>query len=120
MDYKPSEMTAVSSPDAGIEDPVAYYGWQILQVHNIIIMDMKTCLWYCVFRCQGNPLGKSRHVMYNYTWYMWSHKALARYCLEQPHLFQGVKVTVYSLLMNYSYETVFDVGLKVYCWHKFQ
>ena len=30
------------------------------------------------------------------------------------------KVTVYSLLMNYSYETVFAIGLKVYCWHKFQ
>ena len=30
------------------------------------------------------------------------------------------KVTVYSLLMNYSYETVFAIGLKVYYWHKFQ
>ena len=33
---------------------------------------------------------------------------------------QDLKVTVYSLLMNYSYETVFAIGLKVYCWHKFQ
>ena len=32
----------------------------------------------------------------------------------------ALKVTLYSLLMNYSYETVFAIGLKVYCWHKFQ
>ena len=36
------------------------------------------------------------------------------------HFLTFIKVTVYSLLMNYSYETVIAIGLKVYYWHKFQ
>ena len=40
------------------------------------------------------------------------------YC--QTVYYNKLKVMVYSLLMNYSYETVFAIGLKVYCWHKFQ
>ena len=31
-----------------------------------------------------------------------------------------IKVAVYSLLMNYSMKHFIAIGLKVYCWHKFQ
>ena len=50
-------------------------------------------------------------------------KAAEMYCkckILSCKMLRLIKVTVYSLLMNYSYETFFAIGLKVYCWHKFQ
>ena len=60
---------------------------------------------------------------------MTSNDVCTRHLMSLVHRFPEIviktqelnfKVMLYSLLMNYSYETVFVIGLKVYCCHKFQ